>query len=56
MRLKSMFESATQANNNKRRKLTRVVIPTAIVVPLGAETLFNLAGKGQACHSMYWAP
>ncbi len=55
-RLKAMFESATQANNNKRRKLTRVVIPTAIVVPLGAERPFNLSGKGQACHSMYWAP
>ena len=55
-RLKSMFESATQANNNKRRRLTQVVIPTAIIVPLGAEGPFNLATKGQACHSMYWAP
>ena len=51
-RLKSMFETATQSNNNKRRKVVQLefVIPTADYVPLQADGLF--ATKGLACNSL----
>ncbi len=49
-RLKSMFETATQSNNTKRRKVVQVVIPTANYVLLQADGL--VATKGLACNSL----
>ena len=49
-RLKSMFETATQSNNNKRRRVVQFVIHTADYVPLQADGLF--ATKGLACNSL----